>query len=292
MWALFVLCALPLASAQAGYTLNVWYTCTNTSAGFCTAWSQKGTFSPSISCFPPTAVVITPTGPKNMAELQIGDSVLGHDESSGKEEFTRVRAWLHRFPTQSSSFVTLTTAEGEITLSPFHNVAVVDEFTHEIQYVYARDVVEGALLRYANRRPSIQTQDDTTSRVLSTKPVLLDGLFAPLTDLSNLYVGSDAENVFLAHSFAHVSYVRTFAPIVHSAMSLAEWWNPSVHDVHHDEEYIHPVAKNLARLFPMVVDMKPQELSISFTSGSSSNHHNDISHLLFASASASAVLSV
>jgi len=259
MLALVALCALPAVLGQSNaYTVSTTYTCTNYTGTTCLAWSQRGSIGTSLSCFPGSAVVLTERGPKPMKDVQIGDSVLGFDEHTGLNSFSRVRAWLHRFPAVEAEFVTITTQDGDITLSPFHNVAVVNT-DGTVEYVYAKEVRAGNTLY----RATSQTNQPSSTRVLSANYQTYPGIFAPFTELSNLYVGSNADGVFLAHSFAHVSSVGVISPIVHTAMTVAELFNEKIHQLptNENQEYVHPVAQTLAVVFPSLVKAAPSSHS-------------------------------
>jgi len=41
---------------------------------------------------------LTPEGPKEMHDLQIGDEVLAYDQHTGKNHFSKVGGWLHHNP--------------------------------------------------------------------------------------------------------------------------------------------------------------------------------------------------
>merc|ERR1719188_2405968 len=65
------------------------------------------------SCFPADAVVISAAGPKRMADVQVGDSLLGMD-AAGKIDFSEVRAWLHRDVDALSNMTVIETDIGKM----------------------------------------------------------------------------------------------------------------------------------------------------------------------------------
>ena len=83
-----VLGILLVLSAASGFDIASVSTCTNVSAaGYCLRWQQNGTVQEQLgSCFPGSALVMTPNGLKPMEEVVRGDSLLGMQ--NGEEVFT------------------------------------------------------------------------------------------------------------------------------------------------------------------------------------------------------------
>jgi len=211
----------------------------------CTSWSQQGSVSESTSCFPGDASVLTPLGPVRLDQLQIGDMVLGYDASEGKDVFTPVRAWLHRMPETPNEFIKLQTQHGELEVSRLHNVAIMSE-SGDIDYQYAQEVAKGS---------SLKGRDGPIELVATSEGAVRKGLFSPLTRMSNFYVASNSSSVmFLAHSFAHIRIPALLGPVYQGIMSVAEFWNPKVHEVNSSEEYIHPVARWCQDTFSFLLD--------------------------------------
>ncbi|KAI7845937.1 hypothetical protein COHA_000483 [Chlorella ohadii] len=73
------------------------------------------------SCFPGSATVATPGGPKRLSQLSLGEQVLAVDASTGRLQFSPVYMWSSRRPSQAAQFVTVRTDAGlNITITPGH----------------------------------------------------------------------------------------------------------------------------------------------------------------------------
>jgi len=193
--------------------------------------SQAGGF-----CFPGNAKVISPSGPKDMAQLRIGDELLGFNPAAGKVEFTKVRAWLHRNTQAEATFTKLHTRAGDVVVSPGHNMAVGSPDT----YAFAHDILAGSALITPNG----------TALVTSSSLEKGKGIYAPWTMTSNFYVGM-GDDFFLAHSLANV-HSRFESPLT-ALFNILEFVVPSIHEF--DEgtqtDYLHPVA----RIFWSIVEV-------------------------------------
>ena len=241
--------------AGIAYSISIGYECTKVTPSGCILWTQIGKIEEGGSCFPGDSLVLTPEGPTRLDVLQVGDLILGHDAATGVDSFTPVRAWLHRAPVVPQEYLKLTTEEGTMEVTRFHNVAVVTE--EGLDFPYAEQITEGSFLK---------TREGKT-RVQSQSALVKVGVFAPLTRLSNFYVGTNSSNLLLAHSFAHVRFPQTFEPIVQGLVSLAEFWNPKINEVTDEEMYVHPVAQTLQDIFsPFVMDFPQGHLMKHLTS--------------------------
>eukprot|EP00747_Dinoflagellata_sp_TGD_P165410 gnl/TRDRNA2_/TRDRNA2_186634_c0_seq1.p1 gnl/TRDRNA2_/TRDRNA2_186634_c0~~gnl/TRDRNA2_/TRDRNA2_186634_c0_seq1.p1 ORF type:complete len:191 (-),score=26.48 gnl/TRDRNA2_/TRDRNA2_186634_c0_seq1:62-562(-) len=112
-------------------------------------------------------------------------------------------------------------------MSPGHNVAIESPDN----YVFARD---------AFVRNSLLTTNGTA--VVTNKSLVKgNGIYAPWTTTSNLYVGT-GEGFFLAHCLANVP--SRFESILNPLFSVLEIFLPRIHDLddHSDSSYMHPVA--------------------------------------------------
>eukprot|EP00747_Dinoflagellata_sp_TGD_P152269 gnl/TRDRNA2_/TRDRNA2_177285_c7_seq11.p1 gnl/TRDRNA2_/TRDRNA2_177285_c7~~gnl/TRDRNA2_/TRDRNA2_177285_c7_seq11.p1 ORF type:complete len:248 (-),score=40.99 gnl/TRDRNA2_/TRDRNA2_177285_c7_seq11:101-739(-) len=172
-----------------------------------------------------------------MAEVHIGDELLGFNPATGKPEFTQIYAWLHREPHQEAMFIKLHTSAGDIIMSPGHNVAVGSPDSN----VFARDASVGNLLLTPNGSASVTSK-------LNVKRM---GIYAPWTTTSNLYVGA-GEELFLAHALANVP--SRFEKLLNPLFSILSFVFPFVHglDPDFDLDYMHPVV----RLFWSIVGVK------------------------------------
>jgi hypothetical protein len=249
------------------YSLNVNYICTDDISidGICGSWHQTGTFQLETSCFPGDSVVITENGLKRMDAVQVGDMILGFDESTGKDVYTEMRAWLHRFPQMKHDYIKLNTEKGSLEVAREHHVAVLSKKDSPLEYRYGSEVTPGEYL-WSRGGPV---------EVLTVTPALPNkGLYAPFTRLSNFYVGMNTSATFLAHSFAHVSYPTVLAPVVHGIMSVTELFSSNLHEVDHPTEYVHPVARRLQATFPSFLE-RPHKFEAQAVSGGSGNNNKD-----------------
>jgi len=238
---------LDLASATT-FTVDVKYECSKQTPSGCTSWTQAGTIEEETSCFPGDSMVLTPEGAKRMDAVQIGDLILGHDESSGMDVFTPIRAWFHRSPAVPHEFLKLSTSQGNIEVSRLHNIAVVTE--NGLDFPYAEEISEGSFLKSREGQTQVTAKPEVLVKV---------GVYAPFTRLSNFYVGTNASSPLLAHSLAHVRFPQTFATIFHGFYSVAELWDEKIHEVTNADVYVHPIASLFqASLSSWVMDTVPQ----------------------------------
>jgi hypothetical protein len=215
------------------YKVNMAYVCTNPSgvvpAGqVCSAWSQTGGVETPTTCFPESATVYTKAGTVPMSALNIGDEILGID-ASGSVVYTPVRAWLHRDVNAETTMTVVNTKEGSVVASARHPLA-----TGEPAYTFAGE------LRAGNRlvRQGVDVEVESISETAAK------GAYAPLTFTSNFFVGGpDMKNGVLAHSFAEIRYPQRIESAFHAVMTVAEFFQPSIHAVGNDQAYVHPVAR-------------------------------------------------
>eukprot|EP00747_Dinoflagellata_sp_TGD_P152278 gnl/TRDRNA2_/TRDRNA2_177285_c7_seq20.p1 gnl/TRDRNA2_/TRDRNA2_177285_c7~~gnl/TRDRNA2_/TRDRNA2_177285_c7_seq20.p1 ORF type:complete len:224 (-),score=39.75 gnl/TRDRNA2_/TRDRNA2_177285_c7_seq20:406-1044(-) len=162
-----------------------------------------------------------------MAEVRIGDELLGFNQATGKPEFTQMYAWLHREPDKEAMFIQLHTSTGGIVMSPGHNVAVGSPDNN----VFARDASVGNSLLTPNGIALVTSRSNVTGM----------GIYAPWTATANLYVGM-GEEVFLAHALANVP--SRFENLLNPMFSILKLVVPSVHDLDQDSHssYMHPVV--------------------------------------------------
>eukprot|EP00747_Dinoflagellata_sp_TGD_P096742 gnl/TRDRNA2_/TRDRNA2_166931_c1_seq1.p1 gnl/TRDRNA2_/TRDRNA2_166931_c1~~gnl/TRDRNA2_/TRDRNA2_166931_c1_seq1.p1 ORF type:complete len:701 (+),score=68.77 gnl/TRDRNA2_/TRDRNA2_166931_c1_seq1:112-2214(+) len=191
---------------------------------------QAGPESPGDVCFPGNAKVISRAGIKEMSQVNIGDELLGFNQGTGKDEFTKVRAWLHRSAHKEATFTKLHTREGAVIVSPGHNMAVGRHDT----FAFAQDISSGSALVTSNGTVPV-TRSSSENGI---------GFYAPWTTTANFYVGSgEGQGFFLAHSLANVpSRLGKVATALFDVLEIV--W-PSIHDLHEgeDTDYLHPVAR-------------------------------------------------
>lgn len=250
-----ILCFIIAQVVASTYNIAITYTCDTPEDEAnpnkpCRKWTQAGTVEQDTACFPGEALVWTGAGVKKMADLQIGDYVLGHNEATGEDELTEVRAWLHRFPNTTRTYATMSTEKGSVSVSDHHNVAVVTD-AGAIDYVFAKDVLAGGMLK---------TPSGTQTVISRVSKEEKQGLFAPLTQLNNFYVGQTMNAFFLAHSFAHIANPRRYEQALSMVMTTCELFSSDLHKVDHHEDYVHPVAKKLSTFFPFLLTKAPVTL--------------------------------
>ena len=79
-----------------------------------------------VMCFPPKAIITTPSGVKTMAELQINDEVLVVN-LQGQKAYERVIMFSHAARESEGCFISISTDDGKVlSLSPGHLVHVGD----------------------------------------------------------------------------------------------------------------------------------------------------------------------
>lgn len=253
---LVISCAAILAQAST-FNVDIKYTCLEPKDPTlpCRSWSQIGAVEQETSCYPGEALVWTGAGVKAMKDLQVGDFVLGHNAASGKDELTQVRAWLHRFTNSTKDYLTYSTDHGSISVSDYHNVAKMTG-KKEIKYVFAKDMAVGTILKTPTGTQEIREAVGKTKKM---------GMYAPLTGLNNFYVGQTMDAFFLSHSFAHIANPTSYEFPVHLAMSAGEYLFSNLHEITNDdsEEYVHPVAKTLSRVFPFMLSQKPSTMQVN-----------------------------
>jgi len=188
-----------------------------------------------------------------MSHVRVGDAVLSFNGATGRAEFTKVRAWLHRVSHAEALFVKISTNASTILASPTHNLAVGTPHT----YAFARDIQVGDTLFSSNGMVVVTSSSVEVAR----------GLYAPLTWTSNVYVSMEGStSFFLAHSMAGV---RThFAVLVHTLLGATAFLSPYMHDVDDNDEtdYLHPIARMFWSIagvqFDHMVDVGTQTHSV------------------------------
>lgn len=226
------------------FKVKVDYKCQEfSSQGYCKTWSQKGSAikeTVSSGCFPGNAVVRTPTGPKPMSTVSIGDELLGMDYATGKPMFSKVKAWIHRDVDADAEMTVLTTEQGRVVATAKHNIA-----TEQGRYVFADSFKVGDVL----------VSPDGVGVIVSTATTEgARGLYSPLTESSNFFAGESEHSLVLAHSFAHIWWPRMFEGIFNRILDIAESFWPEVHNVKEgDRHYVHPIARRFAPLVGVYV---------------------------------------
>eukprot|EP00747_Dinoflagellata_sp_TGD_P164971 gnl/TRDRNA2_/TRDRNA2_185663_c0_seq1.p1 gnl/TRDRNA2_/TRDRNA2_185663_c0~~gnl/TRDRNA2_/TRDRNA2_185663_c0_seq1.p1 ORF type:complete len:530 (-),score=57.12 gnl/TRDRNA2_/TRDRNA2_185663_c0_seq1:144-1733(-) len=180
------------------------------------------------ACFPGNAKVMSRSGPKEMAQLVLGDEILGFNFVTGKPEFTEVRAWLHRAENAEATFAKVHTDAGDIVVSNGHNMAVGRPDIFD----FASNIVVGNALVTPNGTALVSRLSQENGK----------GLYAPWTLTRSFYV-STTGGFFLAHSLANLN-ARFGRPLA-LLFNILEFMVPSIHDLKGGPEmdYLHPVAR-------------------------------------------------
>lgn len=232
------------------YEVKMTYKCVSPPTGtnsMCMEWEQAGGVKTPTTCFPGEATVITRTGTKPMADLKIGDEILGMEHSTGKQVFSPVRAWIHRNVNAETTMTSVKGDRGTLVASPRHSVATGIAAAGKFKYEFASELQEGSALL---------AQDGASMTVTGVSETKERGLYAPLTSTSNFFVGGPRlKTSVLAHNFAELRYPRLYDGIVQRLVSAAEVVVPSINDVtDKDGDYIHPVFVVLMKLFPWLIE--------------------------------------
>merc|ERR1719311_749665 len=101
-----------------------------------------------------------------MSKLRRGDEILGFNHATGKDEFTKVRAWLHRTTDATTTMTKLHTELGDVIASPMHNFAV----SAPHMYAFAQDIVSSSVL---------VARDGIAATVQNTSEEVGIGAYAP-----------------------------------------------------------------------------------------------------------------
>lgn len=211
----------------------------------CMEWEQIGGVKTPTQCFPGEATVTTRGGLKTMADLKIGDEILGIDYDTGKPAFSPVRAWIHRDVNAVTQMSAVSFESGTLVASPRHSLATVAPD----HYKFASELQSGSTLIDSNgAKMVVNNVAETTA----------SGLYAPLTASSNYFVsGANMKTNVLAHNFAELRHPRRYDGIVQRLISVVDFFAPHINSNFKDEDYIHPVFVVLMKLFPWVMESPP-----------------------------------
>ena len=138
------------------------------------------------SCFPSGAVVKVQNKDgevkrKKMANVVVGDEVMGWDEKRNQTVFTKVIMFAHLVPDAVNvKYLKITLEDGnEITLSGNHLVMV----GKQTKAILARNVKPGDILFNVN-----ENQEISPKKVLAVEKVIEQGIFCPITLSGNVIV--------------------------------------------------------------------------------------------------------
>merc|ERR1712142_301458 len=134
-----------------------------------------------------------------MRNLAVGDKVL-----VSYNTYSPILAWADYNQEKKTAFITLRTVHSSLTLTPNHNVFVLEEGRNVSKY--ARDVVVGDLLVYVNR--------GETARVTKVTTHVENGYYNPLTEEGTIVVDGVLTSCY--GSYPHW--------LAHLAMTPARWF--------------------------------------------------------------------
>uniref|UniRef100_A0A0C9QG36 Hh protein n=1 Tax=Fopius arisanus TaxID=64838 RepID=A0A0C9QG36_9HYME len=145
--------------------------------------SESSSVGKSGGCFPGSSSVLTPSGPKLLSSLGVGEAIASLD-SAGEIVFSEVIAFLDYAPSSKRQFIRLSTSSGrQLTLTPSHLVPTEPkDLKTPSSIIYAAKVQVGdrILVRDDDRTlpgGSRVRWDD----VIEAELVLEEGVYAPLT---------------------------------------------------------------------------------------------------------------
>ncbi|XP_011312126.1 sonic hedgehog protein A [Fopius arisanus] len=149
----------------------------------CSVKSESSSVGKSGGCFPGSSSVLTPSGPKLLSSLGVGEAIASLD-SAGEIVFSEVIAFLDYAPSSKRQFIRLSTSSGrQLTLTPSHLVPTEPkDLKTPSSIIYAAKVQVGdrILVRDDDRTlpgGSRVRWDD----VIEAELVLEEGVYAPLT---------------------------------------------------------------------------------------------------------------
>jgi hypothetical protein len=163
-------------------------------------------------CFTGETMVETPSGPKRMDELKIGDQVLAvmHDRVIG---FSPIKSFLHRLPNQDAEFHRITAGGSSVSLTPLHYIYTTpcDQVTPTMKY--ARDVKPEAecLIR-------IYGEKQIPVRVQSNEVFKSTGIYNPMTEAGTIV--ADGFMASIHNVFEDTSFMNTFMETVQNLQKL------------------------------------------------------------------------
>lgn len=143
---------------------------------------------------------------KKLSDLRIGEYVLTLDQATGKLEYSEVILFLDRNTEERREFLRIHTLKGNVlTLTPSHMLLKGNLSSPET--IFAENLQEDDVLLVKDSNNSLSV--DIVSRI---EPILLTGVYAPLTKTGTILVNSVAASCYAvvdSQSIAHWS----FAPV-------------------------------------------------------------------------------
>lgn len=253
---LVILATLSLAHSQYSVSGNLKCIQRVNATGLCNNWEISSSITP--SCFPADALVTVmhKSGAVRMADLEIGDKILGFDHTLNALRYSPFTNWIHFEKTKMYDFIEIETVTGSIVVSPYHNIAYVSS-DGTIVYDYAKNHQSYTALFNDN----IGSRYDTGSRIIGTRFVQKKGIYSPLTLSRTFFVSSSTKNdvsstsSFLVHSFAHVSNPQMIELSFNPLYAMLNWFSPiPVIDFANVNSYIDPNIETIMKKFGAIVD--------------------------------------
>ncbi|CAJ0574973.1 unnamed protein product, partial [Mesorhabditis spiculigera] len=135
-----------------------------------------------MQCFSRNMEVETPTGPKRMDELQVGDLVLSIDENM--VQYSPVIMFLHKIDAEEAEFNRIMLESGEaVELTDEHLIYVNDCENTALDLVHAKDVKVGQCLHSVNADSLLDAQI-----IRNITKVPGTGIYSPLTSSGDIFV--------------------------------------------------------------------------------------------------------
>lgn len=133
-------------------------------------------------CFSGQSTVLTSTGERRkLSELRIGESVLAHDSATDELVFSRVIMFLDYDPKQRREFLQISLSSGRtLTVTPSHLLVNADT-ARSVRF--ADKFKPGDKLLVSDSKNKL-----VTDVIVSIKPILLTGVYAPLTTVGTVVV--------------------------------------------------------------------------------------------------------
>lgn len=173
-------------------------------------------------CFSADSKVRVSSGEqRRVGDLQLGERVLSVDTGTGELSYSEVIMFLDRSTTQRREFLRVSTTSGRtLTLTPAHMVLLGDPNAPN-RTAFAEDLVPGAqvLVRSSVGRLVAET-------VEAVQPVLLTGVYAPLTAAGTIVVDDVAASCYAVIDSQRLAH-WSFAPVrlaVNVRRALSSAW--------------------------------------------------------------------
>jgi len=157
-------------------------------------------------CFSGDTMVETPSGPKRMDELKIGDQVLAVINEQ-LVSFSPVTSFLHRVPDKTTKFQKISTKDSSVTLTPYHYIYTTSCGKMRPKMKFAKDVVPNmeCLIR-------VNGEKLEAKRVESNDIVELTGIYNPITDAKTIV--ADGFMASVHNVLDDTNFMNTFVEVV------------------------------------------------------------------------------